>query len=340
MSFASLRRVGVTTALSAAFLAVSPIARADAESDAKDLFARAYAMRKGGDCISAVPLLHKAYAIYPKGLGSLRNIAECEEQLGHYASARRAWLDIKRAVIVMPAADPKYEGWDKDADDAAARLLPKVATVTVDVTVKTPQSEGPANERSGVELVINGERLGTTLVGTPLERDPGTYTIRVQAPDAQPVEQSITLGAGENNHVALRVVRWPKETGPDGVEPPRDQHGSGQRTLGWIVTGVGAAALVGSGITFLLYGSAKNDVRDSCGQGGFANCAVRPSDQASVESTRSRGVTMGTLSPILLAAGIAGVGAGLALVFTAGPSKSASVTITPRVAGADATLRW
>src|SRR5438270_653590 len=92
VSFASLRRLGVALAVSGACVLSAPIVRADAESDAKDLFARAHAMRKSGDCGGAVPLFRKAYAIYPKGLGSLRNIAECEEQIGHPASSRRAML--------------------------------------------------------------------------------------------------------------------------------------------------------------------------------------------------------------------------------------------------------
>jgi hypothetical protein len=314
-------------------------ARADPESDAKDLFARAHAMRKAGDCAGAVPLFRKALATFPKGLGSLRNIAECEETIGHFASSRRAWLDLKRALIVQP--DTKYDGWEKDCDDAAARLLPKVATVTVDVTVKTPQSEGPANERSGVELLVNGESVGTNLVGTPLERDPGTYTIRAQAPDAQAVDGTVSLVAGDKKHLALRLVVTPKEgvpvTSPGVAEPPREprDNGNGQRTLGWIVAGAGGAALVGSLVTFLLYNGAKSDVTDTCG-GNLKACSAQPNQ---VEDKRSTGNTMGTLSPILLGVGIVGIGAGLALVFTSGPSKT-GLTITPRATGADATWRF
>jgi hypothetical protein len=204
--------------------------------------------------------------------------------------------------------------------------------------VKTPQSEGPANEKSGVELLVNGESLGTNLVGTPLERDPGTYTIRVQAPDAQPVDQSVSLVAGDNKHVALHLVRTPRAESPGGgiTEPPpiSPDTGSGQRTLGWILTGVGAAALVGSGVTFLLYSSAKSDVNDKCGD--LSSCKAQPGD---VEDTRSRGNTMGTLSPIFLATGVVAAGAGLVLVFTAGPSKT-GVTISPGLASASATVRF
>src|SRR5579872_5553668 len=84
-------------------------ARADAPSDARDLFDRARKIRGEGDCASAVALFREAYAVYPPGLGSLRNVAECEQALGHFALARRAWLDLGRAAST--STERKYEGW-------------------------------------------------------------------------------------------------------------------------------------------------------------------------------------------------------------------------------------
>jgi hypothetical protein len=333
----AFRRLAVALGLGCA-LALTPVAaRADAESDAKDLFARAHDMRTHGDCAGAVPLFRKAYERYPKGLGSLRNIAECEEQLGHWASSRRAWLDLKRALITLPAPDPKYDGWEKDADDGAARLKPKVATVFVDVTVKTPQGEGPANEQSGIELLVNGESLGTALVGTPLDRDPGTYRIRVQAPDAQPVETSVSLSAGDSKHVALHLTRTPKEVAQPGggiVEPPNvEQGGSGRRTVGWIVLGVGGAALVGGVVTLILRGSAKSDLESTCG----STDTCPRSKQSEADDITSRGKTMSTLTTILGIAGGVGVVGGAALILTSPSSKTGSIVVRPTVGGANAT---
>ena len=76
---------------------VAPRVRAD-PPEAKDLFAQARGLRLQGQCASALPLFRRAYEVYPAGLGSLRNIAECEEEVGHFASARRAWLDLQRAL--------------------------------------------------------------------------------------------------------------------------------------------------------------------------------------------------------------------------------------------------
>jgi hypothetical protein len=335
-----LAPVASGAAIGLAALAVPSIAHADAESDAKDLFARAKDMRSAGDCAGAVPLFRKAYKVYPNGLGSLRNTAECEEQLGHYASARRAWLDIKRALVTLPP-DTKYEGWDKDAETAAARLKPKVATVFVDVTLKTPEGEGPATERSGVELIVNGENLGTTLVGTPLERDPGNYRVRVQAKYAQPVEGEVTLAAGDTKHLTLRLVQVPPEKPVEAGGPVVEvDTGKGKRTAGIVLIGVGAATLIGSGVTFLVRSGAKSDVDDKCPS--HTNC------DPSLSDTVDRGKLMSTLTSILFPVGLVVAGSGVGLFVWGSNSKepapagatAQSLSINPGLGRVDATWRF
>jgi hypothetical protein len=341
------RRLTVAGAVGLAALSAAPIARADAESDAKDLFARARDLRTKGDCAGAAPLFRKAYKVYPNGLGSLRNVAECEEQIGHWASSRRAWLDVKRALVTM-AQDPKYDGWEKDAQDAANRLQPKIATVFVDVVVKSPQGEGPATEKSGVEVFVNGENLGTTLVGTPLERDPGNYKVRVQAQYANPVETDVSLVAGDAKHVTLRLVQTPPASptpaGAGTAEQPGAQidvdTGKGKRTAGIVLIGVGAAALIGSGITFLVRSGAKSDVDEQCPS--HTGCSP------TLQSTVDKGKLMSTLTSILFPVGLVAAGTGVGLFIwgsnskeTAPPPATArNLTIVPGLGRVDATWRF
>jgi PEGA domain-containing protein len=332
------RRLSVGAALGLAAISAAPTARADAESDAKDLFARARDLRNKGDCAGAVPLFRKAYKVYPNGLGSLRNVAECEEQIGHWASSRRAWLDIKRALVTM-APDPKYEGWEKDAQDAATRLQPKVATVYVDVIVKSPQGEGPATEKSGVEVFVNGENLGTNLVGTPLERDPGNYKVRVQAKYATPVETDVALSAGDSKHVTLRLVENPPAT-PTAEQPGAQidvDTGKGKRTAGIVLIGVGAAALIGSGVTFLIRNGAKSDLDDKCPN--HTGCSP------DLQSTVDKGKLMSTLTTILFPVGLVAAGTGVGLFIWGSNSKETApppgtaknLTIRPGLGSVDAT---
>lgn len=285
-----------------------------------------------------MPLFRKAYAIYPNGLGSLRNVAECEELLGHFASSRRAWLDISRALITM-APDPKYDGWDKEAEDAAARLKPRVASFVVDVYVKSSKGEELANDSTGVELFINGASVGTSLAGTPIERDPGSYRVRAQLKDAQPVEQIVELHAGENPHVTMRLVRADKAVVV--TPPPREPEDTGKtrRTIGWILTGVGGAALVGGGVTFLVRQSAESDLDAKCPS--HAGC------DPSLKDTVDRGRTMSTLTSILLPVGVVAAGVGVTLILTGKKPSSnsayvtpSSLTLTPWAGGGSATWRF
>lgn len=308
--------------MACASLIVSTPAYADPQADAKDLFARGRDLRQAGDCSGASELFRRAYQVYPHGLGSLRNLAECEEQLGHYASARRAWLDLKRGVNLQPN-DPKYDGWDKDAMDAAARLKPKVALVTVDVIVKSPQYEGPASDKTGAELYINGEKVATNLIGTELDRDPGTYTFRAQAPDAQPVEQKFSLAAGDVRQIKLRLVVVPK-AGPSQEDVERAERARTQKTWGFVALGTGGVVLGGALATALIFSSAKSDVEGECPS--LQNCPE------SLRSTKDTGELMATLTNILLPVGIVAAGVGITLLATAKSTDPAKTGTTVRLA--------
>lgn len=338
MTFASVaRRAAVGVAIAFAGLSVAPAAWADSESDAKDLFVRGRELRTKNDCAGAVPLFRKAYEIWPEGLGSLRNVAECEEQLQHWAGARRAWLEIKRQLLVPPALNnAKYEGWDKDAEDANVRLKPRVASVVVDVTIKSDDGEQPATSQSGVEVFINGESIGTKLVGLPLERDPGPSKFKAKLGDAT-VEQQVNLAPGDNPHVKLRLVvkGSPKPPpGDNGGAVVMDNSAATKRTIGWIVTGVGGAVLIGGGVTFLLRQGAVSDVEDKCPT--KTNC------DPSLKDTVDKGKTMSTLTTVLVPVGAVGIAAGLFLVLTSKdqPSTKTGIRVTPSLGGIDVTGRF
>jgi hypothetical protein len=175
--------------LAASFSAPTP-ARADGLGEAQDLFARGRELRLRGDCANAVPLFRRAFDVYPAGLGGLRNLAECEESLGHLASARRAWLDLKRALLAN--RDPKYSGWVADAEQGAERLrsaeptvsegaagdakdaapavtaAPAPAPPTSVAPLASPPPEAPEARRPGATRTVGWVALavgGTSLVG-------------------------------------------------------------------------------------------------------------------------------------------------------------------------------
>ncbi len=309
------------------------------EADAKDFFTRGRELRAKGDCAGAVPLFKKAWELYPQGLGSLRNLAECEEQLGHYASSRRAWLDLKRALLV--SKDSKYDGWDADADAAAARLAPKVAKLTIAITQRSPDGEGPLSD-TGVRVLVNGEPLDRKLLDVALDRDPGTYKVRIEG-GSEPVENEVTLAAGDNKSLKLVVelpgkpksdpppkddVVAPPTPPPKGPETPASS-GNTSKIVGYSLIGLGAASAVGAAVFFTLRQAALADLEAACPAYDSGTCATR--DKGAANDAIDRGKTASTLTGVLGGIAIVGLGAGIVLLATS-PSKSeprASVKVSP-----------
>ncbi|MCA9589140.1 MAG: tetratricopeptide repeat protein [Myxococcales bacterium] len=309
-------------------LFASARAWATPEDDAKDLFVRGRELRAANNCADATPLFRKAFELMPSGLGSLRNIAECEQMLGHAASARRAWLDLRRALLT--STEEKYAGWREEAEAAAAELAPRVASVRVDVVVSDKNGEQPASATTpGLELMENGATLPSALVGTELERDPGTYRLRAAIKGGAPVEESVTLAAGEHKVLRLRVVRperpaeapSPSPSSPSrGGEVPADR--GWQWPAGWVAVGIGGASLVAAGVALGLRQGALSDLEAACPAYETSPCGESARDPV------SRGQTMSTLTTAFGLAGIVLGGAGAALLLTA-PSARTGLRVGP-----------
>jgi hypothetical protein len=286
----------------------SPVARADDTPDARDLFEQARGLRLQGQCASALPVFRRAYGVYPAGLGSLRNIAECEEELGHFSSARRAWLDLQRAVRTNDQT--KYEGWEQDATLAAGRLAPKVATLTIEVQAIT-ESGKPA-QASGIQVSVDGEALPPNAVGRPLDRDPGQCVVRIVG-GAPGVEQQrvVDLAAGQEKQVVLRVVvpGTADRATPSLTTPP---------IATWIAMGVGAASLAGAGIAAIERQSALDDLNAECHSTTDCRAAQNnPMVTAKVRGIEDRGHAATTWVNVLTVVGIVGLSTGVVLYVTA-----------------------
>lgn len=293
----------------AAFL-FSSFALADAESDAKDLFARGRDTRAKGDCAGASPLFRRAWELFPKGLGSLRNLAECEQSLGHYASSRRAWLDLSRALLVEH--DAKYAGWDEEAKKNAVDLQSKVAVLKIAITVTGEDGEGPANESSPIQVTLNNEILPLKLVGTELDRDPGKYRVRVEGDRVEePVEKSVELAPGKQESLAIIVKLKPLPKPPPPPVASSTQKGSTGLLIAGIVTGsAGVLALGGSGIAFGARQSALSDLTRECPNYSSTNTCASPNTTSIV----SRGQNASSIATGLFIGGLAAIAIGVTVI--------------------------
>ena len=328
-------------------------ARADGAADAqraKELFEHGRDLRSHGNCADALPLFQKAYSLYPTGLGSLRNVAICDETLGRMASARSAWRELRRALGAN--ADPKYAGWTDDADHAAARLAPQVATLTIDLSVVETAGGAarPVGPADGIDVTVDGQAVAREQLGAPIEHDAGTIVVRaVGASGAAPDEATVALTAGVSKHVALHVTiatatptavatsaatsatsapvpaADPATFGPDGPEPP---HPSPLRMGAWVALGIGAAGLTGALVSFSFRQSALADLATSCPN--YAGGTCDPAKESIVSSDVNRGRTASTLINVFGAVGLAGAAAGVALfTLSRSPSSKTAVVLTP-----------
>jgi hypothetical protein len=152
-----------------------------------------------------------------------------------------------------------------------------------------------------------------------VSKDGEKLDIVVPKLDALPPEQASTAATAEPKTEA--------KTEPTKPASKQEDDGSGQRTIGFIVGGVGIAGLAVGGITGLMAMSKNSDAKDKCPTEGA--CA----NQAGVDANDSA-KSLGLVSTIAFGAGAALVIGGAVLVFTApksgaGAKEARAVRILP-----------
>jgi hypothetical protein len=161
--------------------------------------------------------------------------------------------------------------------------------------------------------------MQSKLDGNAVQVDPGTHTFRFEPAQGTAGEQQVLVLEGEKTRVITFTMTGPTAGAGGGstVEPPPEQpsSGSGQKTLAFVVGGVGVAALAG-GIIFGAMGSSQASSDKNPG-----GCAPNCSDDE-VSSIKTKLL----VSDILIPVGIVGVGAAVVLYLTAGGSSKAAAT--------------
>jgi hypothetical protein len=314
----------------------SPACASGPEEDAKTFFAQGREFRSAGKCAEAVIAFRRALDIYPEGLGSLRNIAECEEALSQFASARRDWWDLRRAALQSNEA--KYQGWEQDAEARYRALANKVAKLTIKVTGGSPDR---------VRVVMDGKPVDPRLVGVELERDLGPHTIEVSYGGVAPISRKVDLRSGAAEVVVIEIpAEHATQQGGkkgDAAPPPRTAPPpSGLRTAGFVALGVGGAGAVATAIAIGVRAGALSAIEDSCPGYEAEPCP------STLQGNYDTGRTASTLVNVFGGVAIAGLGAGVALLVigssepAAGSGsaggRSASLELTPTLGGGAARL--
>jgi len=272
----------------------------------------------------ACPRLERSYKL-DAATGTLLNLAVCHEKIGKTASA---W-DEFRDVIAMARRENR-EDRVRFAQKHVDALKDRICTLTV----------RHAGHEAGLELKLDGIKLGPESLGLALPIDPGTHTIEAAAPDYKSFSTTVEMrrdGQTETLDIpALAELPKQQPLPPPPVvrvvaPPPPASHGVSP----WIalpitggVLGFGAMAL--GGIEAL---SEWHNRTAACGIGGDPNACTQAGLDADANARR-----WALVADIGLGVGVAGaIGTLVVALVSRGSSKEAPahVSISPFGFGVD-----
>ena len=288
-------------ALTAALLAAAAgRAHADPRIDRADqLFAEGKALMPS-NLMQACDKFKESLEYNPAAIGTLLNVALCDEKLGKLASALARFTEARNH-----AKEQNLPEHVRAAEDHIATLTPSVPHLAIQLTEQLPDTSVVVDNR-----IIARDALGDIAI------DPGERIIVVSAPDRLPHRETIIITKGEHRTLAIpALARSVTVT-------------SSRRRIGQIATIAGGAAF-GTSIGLALYGrhlhqQQIDDMHCSPNGGGGDSCD--PVGQAA--NTRAR--TYGNVATVVGSVGLAVAAVGTFLWLTA-PRSTPTIAITPSV---------
>lgn len=297
--------------------------KAPSQAAAQALFEEGRKLMTAGKYSDACPKLAESQKLDP-GAGTLINLAACYDKNGQTASA---WATYKEAVSESEKSNRPE--WAAKARQRASALEPTLAKLVVVV----PDSSRIA----GLAVRRDGADVGSSEWGLAIPVDPGQHQIEATAPGRKPWKTTVQVGkTREAIPVTVPALEPnPEATKPTTQEPPARTVvapppppaedaavGSGQRTVGLVIAGVGVVGL-GVGAVFGLQAmGSKGDAKDRGCASDLVTCPTQEGLDA-VDSARSR-ATISTIG--IIAGGVLVVGGGV--LFLTSPKARSSTAAT------------
>jgi hypothetical protein len=205
---------------------------------ASELFRQGRAALAEQDFAAACPKFAESQRLDPK-VGTLINLALCEEKTGRLASALHHWAD---ALVLARSEGDAREAYVTQQYDA---LAPRVGHVVLHRAPGVPDD---------ARVLVDGVETAPGDRGAPLPVDAGPHVIVVRAPNHADARFEATVSEGATAVVAL-------EAGPDLSPPPAPPVAAPAATAAtavpardrataqrWVGYGVGALGIVGLGL--------------------------------------------------------------------------------------------
>ncbi len=307
---------------------------------AEALFDEALDLMKEKRYAEACPKLEESQRI-DAGIGTLLYLAECYEKSGRTASAWATFREAASAASAAGQAERALQGKQR-----ADQLEERLSKLTILVAPEDKRLQGFKVTRGGQEVL-------PPLFDAAVPVDPGQLVIEATAPGHQTFSKMVTVPANGGRAlvqipplvaiqpepippaVSANNARPQSRTEPTnqsmasfGADTGNDKAGSGTRTAGVVLMGVGAAGLVVGSIFGLRAIKKNNEAEDHCGDA--TTCGDKEGVDAADDANTAAWVSnVGFL-------GGAGLIVGGVLMYTLAPNGSniAHVSVAPLAGGA------
>jgi hypothetical protein len=231
-------RAGIAVALVFALVLPVSVAQANDPAAVDALFQAAKKLMGDKQYAEACPKFDASYKLDPT-LGTLLNLADCYEKLGRIATAWSTWGEAMEKAL---RDGDKRADFAKSRREALNKRLPKVV-----ISVE--------NEVEGVDVFWDQVKLAPAVFGVELPADPAEHDLVVLRDDGVKLKEErvriteegarkeITLDLGALDRAKPREVKEPPPPPP----PPLPPYSGRQRVAGFVIGGLGAAALITAG---------------------------------------------------------------------------------------------
>jgi hypothetical protein len=303
--------VAFTLTVAAVIFRSAPALAGD-EAAAEALFLEAKRLSAEGKFAEACPKFAESNKL-DRGAGTLIHLGDCYEKNHQTASAWATYREAASAAQGLGRAD-----WEKLANTRAAALEPKLAKLTIRVNE-------PADK---IEVSRDGAHTSPASWGVAIPVDVGTHTVQATAPGRKPFKTTVAISRdGDRDEVVVPKLQAQPAVSASAPGSPSGaatagSAGSSQRTMGFVVGGIGVVGLAVGAVTGLIAIGKNNDSKQACPNDGACGSsdAVDAADGAR---------QFGTISTIAFIAGGVGAALGTVLVLTAPSSSSERASAKP-----------